>query len=118
MNSRVLLFAGRCAWAIVIVAFVAIGIREVSIGAVGNFIPAGPSASTDAYLRTLLGIQQPSKICTEFINRLDTAKPIIFLCPPRDAESDFVYYTIAYLTWPRQIRKVTVEPEGLTNMVS
>lgn len=96
----------------------AIGAREVSIGAEGRFITAGATASTDAYLETLLGILRPSKVCTQLIERLDPKTPIVFLCPARDAESDFIYYALAYLTWPRQMQRVAIEPETLSSNVS
>src|SRR5438128_1078557 len=43
-------------WAVLLLAFVAIGGRELWIGSHGNFIERGPFASTDAYLEALLNV--------------------------------------------------------------
>ena len=117
-GSRSPYIVSRIVWGLLITVYVVIGIREIAIGSQGSFVSVGPATSTDFYLRTLLNVREPSRTCTGLIERLDARKPLIFLSPPRDDESDFVYYTLAYLTWPRQIRRVTVEPASLTDVLA
>ena len=106
------------AWAVFLAAFVVIGARELWNGSQGRFIESGPSASVDAYLEALLRIRNGSQTCLIAMAKLPAAQPIVYFCPPRNAEGDFVYDVFAYLGWPRKIDKVEIDPSGLEQKIA
>jgi hypothetical protein len=96
-------------WALLLLAFVAIGARELWIGSHGNFIKRGPFASTDAYLGALLSVPNASERCIEAMSPFYGKRDLVYLCPRRSAEGDFVYDVLSYLSWPQRIRKIETD---------
>jgi hypothetical protein len=98
---------------LVLLAFVMIGARELWIGSQGKFIERRVSASTDAYLKAFLKVDDGSNKCVEIISKFYGNRPLIYFSPPRYAQGDFVYDLLCYLSWPQQIRRIESDSTDL-----
>lgn len=105
-------------WALLLLAFVAIGARELWIGSHGNFIKRGPFASTDAYLGALLGLPNASARSIAAMSPFYGKRDLVYCCPRRSAEGDFVYDVLSYLTWPQRIRKIETDSGELNEALA
>lgn len=106
-------------WAIVLTVFVVIGGRELFIACgEGAFYPPTSYASTDAYFDALVGVQNGSDLVLTTLARVPADRALLYFCPKDHGRSDFVYGLLSYLTWPREIRKITVDPAELQQAVS
>ncbi len=101
--------------ALFLAAFILIGGRELWTSGQGKFIAPGRSASVDAHLQTLLGVQNASEKCLAAMTKVRSPKPVVFVCPRDDAAGDFIYYLLAYLTWPQKIEKIDIDDAQLSS---
>ena len=108
-RSQLLRTSYYLGWAIFLAVFVAIGSRELWIGAWGNFLVPRPYASIDSYLEELLEISNGSETCARALARISGPREIVFLAPGRNARADFVYDLLTYLSWPQQFQKVEID---------
>jgi hypothetical protein len=116
-RSQFLRASYYCGWAIFLAAFVAIGGRELWMGARGNFLAPRPYASIDSYLEELLEISNASETCARALARISGPREVVFLCPGRNARADFVYDLLTYLSWPQQFQKVEIDRLDLEQWV-
>jgi hypothetical protein len=93
-------------WAILLSLFVFIGGRELWSGSQGKFIERRVYASTDSYLKALLGLSNGSEQCVDVMSKFYGKRAFVYFCPPREAQGDFVYEILGYLSWPQEIRKI------------
>lgn len=101
--------------AMFLAVFILIGGRELWTSSQGKFIAPGPSASVDAHLKTLLGVQNGSERCLAAMTKVRSPKSVVFVCPRGDAAGDFIYYLLAYLTWPQKIEKIDIDDAQLNS---
>jgi hypothetical protein len=99
------------AWALLLSIFAILAApklwHNLRSGHVGS---PSPTASIDNLLAPLLEIRQPSATLINVAARIPRAQRTIFISPKGDARCDFVYSALCYLTWPRKIDKVEVQP--------
>lgn len=62
----------------------------------------GPYATTDSYL-SALELPNPSGQVLAAVSQLQSDNAMIFVGPDSEPETELVYRTIAYLSWPRQV---------------
>ena len=105
-------------WTILLVAFVAVGARQVWIGPSETIvIHSTPFASTDAFFEAYFHAPNGSQHCLEIMRRLYGKGAIVFFCPPQTWRGDLSFALISYLSWPQQIGKVQVQPADLEQRV-
>lgn len=75
-----------------------------------KIIPAKPNASMDHFLEALLLVREPTTRLDEIFSRLPAGSPILFVSARNNDRWDFVYSAVCYLTWPRKIDKVELQP--------
>lgn len=64
----------------------------------------------DRFLEALLRVTQPTARLNAAFAQLPAASTILFVSPKGDDRWDFVYSAVCYLSWPRKIDRVEVEP--------
>ncbi|GEM_PF-4656011 len=76
----------------------------------GHVVSPSPTASIDSLLGSVLEIREPSAHLTEAAARISSSQRTVFISQRDDAQCDFVYSAICYLSWPRKIDKVELAP--------
>ena len=101
-----------CAWAVILSAFAVATVPDFFNQLARQRFPApSPSASMDRLLGRLLHISQPSLQLTQTLAEVPADHRIIFISARHDEVGDFVYSAICYLTWPRPIDRVELDPD-------
>jgi len=70
-----------------------------------------PDATTDEFLR-ILDVPHPAARLTEALRSYPPDQPLLFVGQSRDAFNTQVYYTLAYLVYPRPISAVICGEAG------
>jgi hypothetical protein len=78
--------------------------------ATGKIISPTPNASTDGFLIPLLRVSRPSARLTQVFAELPANCSILFVSAQGDDRWDFVYSAVSYLSWPRPIDRVELQP--------
>jgi hypothetical protein len=108
-NSRARIYLA--AWMLALSTFAVRAIPDFVGNIVRGKVPrAEPNASMDAFLVPILQLSQPSRRLFSLFALLPANASILFVSTKGDDRWDFVYSAVCYLSWPRKIERVELQP--------
>src|SRR2546425_7184006 len=80
--------------------------------------PIEANHSTDLYLQALAGLQNGSQSVDESLQSLPKGKRLLIFVRSDNSPSEFLGMLVAYLSWPRQVQIVKVNPSTYSRDLS
>jgi len=98
-------------WSVLFAFFLGISIPSVGRAVLENKVgPVNPDHLTDSYLEGLTRIRNGSELFSRLVGTLPRDKSIVILVDSQSSPSKFLGMVVAYLSWPHEVRTITVTP--------
>src|SRR5437868_11894635 len=117
MKARLYLHIGL--WSALFAVFLALSLPIVGRAILENKIgPIDPNHSTDSYLSGLTRVRNGTELFVRVVETLPRDKSIAILVDAGSSPSEFLGMLVAYLSWPRDVRIVRVDPSTYSRDLS
>ena len=98
-------------WCALFAVFIALSVPTVGPAALENKLgPIDPNHSTDSYLSGLTHVRNGSELFGQMVETLPRGKSVAILVDAGNSPSEFLGMLVAYLSWPRDVRIIRVNP--------
>ena len=117
MRTRFYLHIGL--WCALFAGFLFFSLPIVGPAILENIIgPIDPNHSTDSYLGGLTRVRNGTELFVRVVETLPRDKSIAVLVDAGSSPSEFLGMLVAYLSWPRDVRIVRVDPSTYSRDLS